>query len=227
MAMGFIGRRSRSHGVAATARIHGEPTPRALCPGRPSYPRCSCCPSRRPRAISIWRRRFRSCLAPGLVGTRSDRKKRPMGSVGGARDRRIAACSQCSRLPRRWASLAQIRGIARDRTGVSRPYRSSAFWPRPDSRYPRGVVRGWVTYCAGWRRCCSPTARCSWVRASQIYRRVDGWQDLAAIGAALRRDADRRPLILFGPDETTRAFVDMYAPPCGRNHPHTPYPTVR
>ncbi len=49
--------------------------------------------------------------------------------------------------------------------------------------------------------------------ASQIYRRVDGWQDLAAIGAALRRDADRRPLILFGPDETTRAFVDMYARP--------------
>jgi 4-amino-4-deoxy-L-arabinose transferase-like glycosyltransferase len=46
--------------------------------------------------------------------------------------------------------------------------------------------------------------------ASQIYRRVDAWQDLAAIGQAMRRDAEGRPLILYGPDETTRAFIDMY-----------------
>jgi 4-amino-4-deoxy-L-arabinose transferase-like glycosyltransferase len=46
--------------------------------------------------------------------------------------------------------------------------------------------------------------------ASQIYPRVDTWQDLPAIGAAMRRDAAGRPLILFAPDETTRAFVDMY-----------------
>jgi 4-amino-4-deoxy-L-arabinose transferase-like glycosyltransferase len=47
--------------------------------------------------------------------------------------------------------------------------------------------------------------------ASQIYRSVDTWQDLASIGRALGRDAVDRPLILFAPDETTRAFVDLYA----------------
>ena len=47
--------------------------------------------------------------------------------------------------------------------------------------------------------------------ASQIYRRVDAWQDLATIGRAIARDATDRPLILFAPDETARAFIDMYA----------------
>lgn len=47
--------------------------------------------------------------------------------------------------------------------------------------------------------------------ASQIYRRVDAWQDLAAIGRAIGRDAAGRPVILFAPDETTRAFIDMYS----------------
>ncbi len=46
--------------------------------------------------------------------------------------------------------------------------------------------------------------------ASQIYRRVDAWQDLASIGRAVGHDALRRPIILFAPDETTRAFMDMY-----------------
>jgi hypothetical protein len=47
--------------------------------------------------------------------------------------------------------------------------------------------------------------------ASQIYRSVDTWQDLASIGRAVRHDAAGRPLILFAPDETTRAFVDLHA----------------
>jgi hypothetical protein len=47
--------------------------------------------------------------------------------------------------------------------------------------------------------------------ASQIYHHVDAWQNLAVMGQALRQDAEGRPLILFAPDETTRAFVDMYA----------------
>ncbi len=47
--------------------------------------------------------------------------------------------------------------------------------------------------------------------ASQIYRRVDPWQDLAVIGRAIGRDSAGRPLILFSSDETTRAFIDMYA----------------
>jgi 4-amino-4-deoxy-L-arabinose transferase-like glycosyltransferase len=47
--------------------------------------------------------------------------------------------------------------------------------------------------------------------ASQIYRRVDTWQDLGSIGRAIGRDAAGRPVILFAPDETTRAFIDMYA----------------
>jgi hypothetical protein len=49
--------------------------------------------------------------------------------------------------------------------------------------------------------------------ASQLYRAVDAWQDLASIGRAIGRDAAGRPLILFAPDETTRAFIDMYARP--------------
>jgi 4-amino-4-deoxy-L-arabinose transferase-like glycosyltransferase len=47
--------------------------------------------------------------------------------------------------------------------------------------------------------------------AAQMYRSVDTWQDLASIGRAVGRDAVDRPLILFAPDETTRAFVDLYA----------------
>jgi 4-amino-4-deoxy-L-arabinose transferase-like glycosyltransferase len=49
--------------------------------------------------------------------------------------------------------------------------------------------------------------------ASQVYRRVDAWQDLAAIGRAVERDAAGRPLVLLAPDETTRAIIDMYARP--------------
>ncbi len=46
--------------------------------------------------------------------------------------------------------------------------------------------------------------------SSQLYSQVDRWQNLASIGSAVRRDADARPLVLFAPDETTRAFVDMF-----------------
>jgi 4-amino-4-deoxy-L-arabinose transferase len=49
--------------------------------------------------------------------------------------------------------------------------------------------------------------------ASQVYRRVDTWQDLAAIARDVERDAAGRPLILLAPDETTRAIIDMYARP--------------
>jgi hypothetical protein len=47
--------------------------------------------------------------------------------------------------------------------------------------------------------------------ASQAYRQVDKWQDLALIGHAVAQDSGGRPLILFAPDETTRAMIDMYA----------------
>jgi 4-amino-4-deoxy-L-arabinose transferase-like glycosyltransferase len=47
--------------------------------------------------------------------------------------------------------------------------------------------------------------------ASQIYRRVDRWQDLGMIGRAIGRDTAGRSVILYSPDETTRAFIDMYA----------------
>ena len=46
--------------------------------------------------------------------------------------------------------------------------------------------------------------------ASQVYGRVDTWQDLATIGRQLRQDSTGRDIILFTPDETTRAFIDMY-----------------
>ncbi|HEV7613262.1 MAG TPA: glycosyltransferase family 39 protein [Steroidobacteraceae bacterium] len=47
--------------------------------------------------------------------------------------------------------------------------------------------------------------------ASQIYRQVDAWQDLGTIARAIQHDAAGKPLILFAPDETTRAMIDMYA----------------
>jgi 4-amino-4-deoxy-L-arabinose transferase-like glycosyltransferase len=46
--------------------------------------------------------------------------------------------------------------------------------------------------------------------ASQVYRQVDRWQDLAGIGSRIAADAAGKPLILLAPDETTRAFIDMY-----------------
>ena len=47
--------------------------------------------------------------------------------------------------------------------------------------------------------------------ASQIYRQVDQWQDLAALSHAIERDAAGKPLVLLAPDETTRAMIDMFA----------------
>jgi 4-amino-4-deoxy-L-arabinose transferase-like glycosyltransferase len=47
--------------------------------------------------------------------------------------------------------------------------------------------------------------------ASQVYARVDVWQNLASIARAIGHDAAGKPLILFAPDETTRAVIDMYA----------------
>jgi 4-amino-4-deoxy-L-arabinose transferase len=47
--------------------------------------------------------------------------------------------------------------------------------------------------------------------ASQVYRQVDSWQDLAKISRAVERDTAGRPLILLAPDETIRAVIDMYA----------------
>jgi hypothetical protein len=47
--------------------------------------------------------------------------------------------------------------------------------------------------------------------ASQLYRRVDAWQNLAKIVRAVQLDTAGRPLVLLAPDETTRAIIDMYA----------------
>jgi 4-amino-4-deoxy-L-arabinose transferase-like glycosyltransferase len=49
--------------------------------------------------------------------------------------------------------------------------------------------------------------------ASQAYRLVDRWQDLAAIGGELKADLAAAPLVLIAPDETTRAWVDEYVSP--------------
>jgi len=47
--------------------------------------------------------------------------------------------------------------------------------------------------------------------ASQFYRQVDAWQNLASVARAIEADSAGRPLILFAPDETTRALIDLYA----------------
>jgi 4-amino-4-deoxy-L-arabinose transferase-like glycosyltransferase len=46
--------------------------------------------------------------------------------------------------------------------------------------------------------------------AWSIYRRVDDWQNLEALGHAIGRDSIGHPMILFAQDETTRAFIDEY-----------------
>jgi 4-amino-4-deoxy-L-arabinose transferase-like glycosyltransferase len=43
-----------------------------------------------------------------------------------------------------------------------------------------------------------------------LYGEVDRGQDLARMGGWIKADVGNRPLILIGPDETTRAFVDMH-----------------
>lgn len=47
--------------------------------------------------------------------------------------------------------------------------------------------------------------------ATQIYPQVDRWHDFAALGRSLRADLAGAPLVLISPDETTRAWVDLYA----------------
>jgi 4-amino-4-deoxy-L-arabinose transferase-like glycosyltransferase len=46
--------------------------------------------------------------------------------------------------------------------------------------------------------------------ASQIYRQVDTWQDLARVSRAIGNKIQGRQLVLLAPDETTRAMIDMY-----------------
>jgi 4-amino-4-deoxy-L-arabinose transferase-like glycosyltransferase len=46
--------------------------------------------------------------------------------------------------------------------------------------------------------------------ASQVFRYADRWQDLATTGHELKADLAGASLILIGPDETTRAWVDEY-----------------
>lgn len=53
--------------------------------------------------------------------------------------------------------------------------------------------------------CCLLSAPC-WLGYAQINR----WQDLSVLGARIRTDLDNAPLALLAPDETTRAFVDLY-----------------
>jgi 4-amino-4-deoxy-L-arabinose transferase-like glycosyltransferase len=42
------------------------------------------------------------------------------------------------------------------------------------------------------------------------YSQIDRWQDLEQLGAQIQQDTQGHPLLLLGPDETTRAFVDLY-----------------
>ncbi len=94
-----------------------------------------------------------------------------------------------------------------------------------------GTAAGVVLAIAAWRRaghgaldhalpaivlayCCvlaGPVA--------QIYREADRWQDLGTLGAAVHRDAGDSPLLLLAPDETTRAWVDLFVTPTAERVP--------
>ena len=73
-------------------------------------------------------------------------------------------------------------------------------WTAARDQVPRALCSLLLAYCA---LLAGP--------ASQVYARVDAWQDLPSIGRAIENDARGKPLILFAPDETTRAMIDMYA----------------
>jgi len=49
--------------------------------------------------------------------------------------------------------------------------------------------------------------------AAEAYSVVDQWQDLEGLGEELRAELRSAPLVLMAPDETTRAWVDMYVRP--------------
>jgi 4-amino-4-deoxy-L-arabinose transferase-like glycosyltransferase len=49
--------------------------------------------------------------------------------------------------------------------------------------------------------------------AAEAYAVVDQWQDLATLGQELRAELQLAPLVLMAPDETTRAWVDLYVRP--------------
>jgi hypothetical protein len=83
------------------------------------------------------------------------------------------------------------------------------------------IVAAWLALRA-WRAARDHVGRAQWSLllaycallvgpASQVYPLVDTWQDLGSIARAIGRDAAGKPLILFAPDETTRAMIDMYA----------------
>jgi 4-amino-4-deoxy-L-arabinose transferase-like glycosyltransferase len=76
---------------------------------------------------------------------------------------------------------------------------ASAAWTAAPDRALRAQACLFLAYCA---LLAGP--------ASQVYARVDTWQNLASIARAIRHDAAGRPIILFAPDETTRAMIDMY-----------------
>jgi 4-amino-4-deoxy-L-arabinose transferase-like glycosyltransferase len=77
------------------------------------------------------------------------------------------------------------------------------------------ALRAWAAVCDQVQRalCLLLLAYCALLvgPASQAYRQVDTWQDLASMARAIGHDSTGKPLILFAPDETTRAMIDMYA----------------
>jgi hypothetical protein len=83
------------------------------------------------------------------------------------------------------------------------------------------ILAAWLALCA-WSSARDQVGRAQWSLllaycallvgpASQAYIQVDTWQDLGSIARAIGHDAAGKPLILFAPDETTRAMIDMYA----------------
>jgi 4-amino-4-deoxy-L-arabinose transferase len=67
----------------------------------------------------------------------------------------------------------------------------------------RPVYAGWALLVAYCSLLVGP--------ASQVYRRVDTWQNLAKLGRSIAQASAGRSLTLLAPDETTRAVIDMYA----------------
>ena len=107
----------------------------------------------------------------------------------------LVGADSWSAIPRHWAFIA-VAGVGL----LAAAFLSARAWAAAGDHV---VYSQWALLLAYCALLIGP--------ASQLYRQVDTWQDLAKIGRDVERGAAGRPLILVAPDETTRAVIDMYA----------------
>ena len=198
--------RGSSDGTGAT-----QPGPCAS-QSHASFPRWPCCRWRRRPAMSISRppcRDSRCCSAGGWP--------RPCASTMHGIFARCAPRRRCCC----WCSYPQpgLAVVGSDRLGGASHATRRGFDVRSArrDRGGRAALRAEAAARRGQMLRGPYLLLLAYCAAAVVARRrrstvpVDGWQNLPAIGRAVGADTAAGPLILMAPDETTRAFIDMYA----------------